>query len=72
LFENSEPALIQGITDEILKYPSSIGWYTIGIAKGSGNHKGTRSVSAAEQLFDSLVNQIGKEASREKASSTTA
>jgi hypothetical protein len=34
LFGNSEPALIQGITDEILKYPASIGWYTTGIAKG--------------------------------------
>jgi hypothetical protein len=40
-FGNSEPDLIRAITDEILKYPASLGWYTTGIAKGrSGNHKG--------------------------------
>jgi hypothetical protein len=71
-FGNSGPALIQAITDETLKYPAPIRWYTTGIAKGSGNHKGRKDVPATEQLFDSLVNQIGKEASRERASSTTA
>jgi len=37
-FANSEPALLQAITDEILKYPASIGWYSTGIGKGIRNH----------------------------------
>ena len=45
-FANSEPYLLRAITDEILKYPASVGWYTTGITRGSGNHKG-RGVSAA-------------------------
>jgi hypothetical protein len=36
-FANSEPALLQAINEEILKYPASIGWYTTGIAGGSCN-----------------------------------
>jgi hypothetical protein len=43
-FANSERALLRAITDEILKYPASIGWYTTGIARGLGgpsiNQKG--------------------------------
>jgi hypothetical protein len=40
-FAGSEPALLQAITEEILKYSASIGWYTTGIARrGSDNHKG--------------------------------
>jgi hypothetical protein len=48
-FANSEPALLRAITDEILKYPASIGWYTTGIGRGgSGNSIGTGGgVSAA-------------------------
>jgi hypothetical protein len=37
-FGNSEPALLQAITDEILKYPASIGWYTTGVRKAIRNH----------------------------------
>jgi hypothetical protein len=46
-FANSEPALLQAITDEILKYPASVGWYTTGIARGSHNRVGRRGVCAA-------------------------
>ncbi len=47
-FANSEPDLLRAITNEILKYPASIGWYTTGVAKKmSSNHKGTGGVSAA-------------------------
>jgi hypothetical protein len=37
-FANSEPALLQAITDEILKYPASMGWYTTGIGRGSSSN----------------------------------
>jgi hypothetical protein len=48
-FANSESDLLRAITEEILKYPASIGWYTTGIARGglSGNQKGIGGVSAA-------------------------
>jgi hypothetical protein len=47
-FGNSEPGLLHAITDEILKYPASIGWYTTGIGRaGTSSHKGTGGVSAA-------------------------
>jgi hypothetical protein len=46
-FAGSETKLLQAITDEILKYPASIGWYTTGIARAGGNQKGMRGVSAA-------------------------
>jgi hypothetical protein len=36
-FGNSEPALLQAITDEILKYPASIGWYSTGVGKAIRN-----------------------------------
>jgi hypothetical protein len=39
-FGDFEPALLQAITDEILKYPASMGWYTAGISKGTRNHLG--------------------------------
>jgi hypothetical protein len=43
-FAGSEPALLRAITDEILKYPASIGWYTTGIVSGgeriNGNQEG--------------------------------
>jgi hypothetical protein len=45
-YANSEPALVRAITDEILKYPASAGWYTTGIARGRGNYVG-RGVTAA-------------------------
>jgi hypothetical protein len=44
-FGNSESALLQAITNEILKYPASIGWYTTGISRESHNRIG--GVSAA-------------------------
>lgn len=37
-FGNSEPALLQAITYEILKYPASIGWYTTRVRKAIRNH----------------------------------
>jgi hypothetical protein len=37
-FANSEANMLQAITDEILKYPASIGWYSTGIGKGIRNH----------------------------------
>jgi hypothetical protein len=40
-FAGSEPALLQAITDEIRKYPASIGWNTTGIARGSRNGIGS-------------------------------
>jgi hypothetical protein len=46
-FANSEPDLLRAITEEILKYPASMGWYTTGITRGSGDHKGIGGVSAA-------------------------
>jgi hypothetical protein len=46
-FAGSEPALLQAITDEILKYPASMGWYTTGIGRGSGDSIEGRGVSAA-------------------------
>jgi len=46
-FGNSEPALLQAITDEILKYPASIGWYTTGIGKPIRNHVPGGSSAAA-------------------------
>jgi hypothetical protein len=46
-FGNSEPALLQAITEEIQKYPASTGWYTSGIARGSRNNlKGGASAAA--------------------------
>jgi hypothetical protein len=39
-FANSEPDLLQAITDEILKYPVSMGWYSRGIGRGSRNNVG--------------------------------
>jgi hypothetical protein len=36
-FANSEPALLQAITGEILKYPASMGWCTAGIARATRN-----------------------------------
>jgi len=45
-FGNSEPALLQAITDEILKYPVSLGWYTTGTARGSRNKVGGVSAAA--------------------------
>jgi Bifunctional DNA primase/polymerase, N-terminal len=45
-FANSEPVLLKAITDEILKYPISIGWYTTGGISGSRNGIGG-GVSAA-------------------------
>jgi hypothetical protein len=47
-FAGSEPALLQAITDELLKYPASLGWYTTGIARGGGRSDTvTGGVSAA-------------------------
>jgi hypothetical protein len=46
-FGNSEANLLQAITEEILKYPASIGWYTTGVARGSHNGVGAGGVSAA-------------------------
>ena len=47
-FGNSEPGLLHAITDEIVKYPASIGWYTTGVSRaGTSSHKGTGGVSAA-------------------------
>jgi hypothetical protein len=47
-FAGSEPDLLQAITQEILKYSASIGWYTTGIARGSSNSiVGRGGVSAA-------------------------
>jgi hypothetical protein len=46
-FGNSEADLLQAITDEILKYPTSIGWYTTGIGRGSSSNKVRGGVSAA-------------------------
>jgi hypothetical protein len=47
-FANSEVNLLRAISDELLKYPASIGWYTTGIAhRESDNHKQSGSVSAA-------------------------
>jgi hypothetical protein len=37
-FAGSEPALLHAITEEILKYPASVGWYTKGVGKGNRNH----------------------------------
>jgi hypothetical protein len=37
-FAGSEPALIQAITEEIQKYPASVGWYTTGVGRGTSNH----------------------------------
>jgi hypothetical protein len=44
-FGNSEPALLQAITDEILKYPASMGWYSTGINRSPNSIGG--GVSAA-------------------------
>ena len=41
-FGNSEPALLHAITDEILKYPASIGWYTTGIGRRSSSSNNAR------------------------------
>jgi hypothetical protein len=47
-FGSSEAALTQAITDEILKYPVSMGWNTAGMDReGRGNRKLTGGVSAA-------------------------
>ena len=35
-FEGSEHALLMGFTEEILKYPATIGWYTTGTAGVGG------------------------------------
>jgi hypothetical protein len=45
-FGSSEPALLQAITDEILKYPASMGWYSTGVGRGTRNYVGG-GVSAA-------------------------
>jgi hypothetical protein len=37
-FAGSEPDLLQAITEEMRKYPASIGWYTTGIARGTRSH----------------------------------
>jgi hypothetical protein len=46
-YGNSEPELLRAITDEILKHPASMGWYTTGIARGRYNRV-ERGASAAE------------------------
>ena len=46
-FANSEPALLKAITDEILKYPASLGWYTTGIGRGSSSNNLRGGASAA-------------------------
>src|SRR5215211_5734283 len=46
-FGNSEPSLLRAITDEILKYPASIGWYTTGITRGGTGNQPRRGVIAA-------------------------
>jgi hypothetical protein len=46
-FGNSEPALLQAITEEILKYPASIGWYSTGIRRGGYHGIGIGGVTAA-------------------------
>jgi hypothetical protein len=46
-FADSESALLQAITDEILKYPASMGWYTTGIGRGSSSNNVRGGVSAA-------------------------
>jgi hypothetical protein len=44
-FGNSEADLLRAITDEILKYPASIGWYTRGIARRTRNSMGGASAA---------------------------
>jgi hypothetical protein len=46
-FGGSEPALLKAITEEILKYPTSIGWYSTGVSRGSCNIAAAGGVSAA-------------------------
>jgi hypothetical protein len=46
-FGNSESELLRAITDEILKYPASVGWYTTGVGRGrSSNNIGGASAAA--------------------------
>ena len=46
-FANSEPGLLRAITEEILKYPASIGWYTTGTGRRTRNDVGGGASAAA-------------------------